>query len=124
MQDKKRYRSRYDPPPTRRRASSEITGWVERWDLTLPLPEDARLTPAYDDRVVAAFKACRDGTASSEQQQIVMSYAVWAFGTYHDTVRANPHDEAILQGRRQAGLLIVKLFNTKTRTQDDSEHGR
>jgi hypothetical protein len=121
--DKKRYRSRSDPPPARKPTSAEITGWVGRWSLTLPLPEDERLTAAYDDRVIAAIKACRHGSASSEQQQLAMEWIVWAAGTYHETYRRDPYAHAKLAGRRSLGNEVVKLINSRTPSQDDREQG-
>lgn len=78
---------------------------------------------AYDDRDVAALKACRDGTASPDQQMRAMEWIVWASGTYHRTFRRDPHDAAYLQGRREMGTEVVKLMNTRTRNQTESEQG-
>jgi hypothetical protein len=122
MHDNKRYRMRGEAPP-RRVTAADLTGWVDRWDLVLPLPEDERLPAAYDDRVVSAIKACRYGTASPEQQMRAMEWIVWAAGTYHETYRRDPCAHARLSGRRSLGNEIVKLINSRTRKQDDSEHG-
>jgi hypothetical protein len=119
MQDRKRYRSRLESPQ-RKPTSSELTGCIERWDLTLPLPEDVCASPAYDDRVVAAAKAMRDG---NEQMQLFMTWLVWSAGTYHNAFRLDPIAAAYAAGRRSVGLDVVKLLNRKTRSQTDSEQG-
>jgi hypothetical protein len=119
MQDRKRYRSRMDPPP-RQPTSAALTGWVKERTLATPLPEDVRLPAAYDDRDIAALKSLRYG---SEQHQRALEWIVWASGTYHNAFRLDPIAAAYAAGRRSVGLEIVKLINSKTPTQDDSEHG-
>jgi hypothetical protein len=123
MQDRKRYRSRYEPAPPRRTTSADIAGWIERRELTTPLPEDERLPAAYDDRDIAAIKACRYGTASPEQQQRAIEWIVWAAGTYHEPYRPDPLATARLTGRASIGREIVKLINSKTGRQADGEQG-
>jgi hypothetical protein len=122
MRDRQ-YRSRFEPPPPRKRPSAEITGWVEKWDVTLPLPEDERLPAAYDDAVVAAFNAQLAGQASPEQQKLVLAWWTWASGTYHSPYRRDPYASANFMGRQFLGQQTVKLMHLRTRKQSNSEQG-
>jgi hypothetical protein len=117
------YRSRGAEAPPQRPRADEITGHIARRELSTPWTYDPRLPAAYDDRDVAAAGACRNGTASPEQQQRFVEWVVWAARTYDRTYRADPCDSAYLQGRREFGTEVVKLINLKTVKQRDSEQG-
>jgi hypothetical protein len=98
-------------------------GRVEEWDLSLPLPENVKMPVAYDDACISALKACRDGTASPEQQRRAMSWIVWSAGTYVRTYHTDPFDNAYAAGRREHGVEIVKLLNSRTTRQSHTEQG-
>ena len=124
MDRKSRYRIRGDTPPPPRRKAAEFAGRVQERTLAMPLPDDPRMPAAHDDRDIAALKALKAGGASANQQQRALEWIVHcAARTYVNTFSGDSALSDYAQGKRAVGLEIVKLLNSKTTNQDDSEHG-
>jgi hypothetical protein len=118
-----RYRSRWQSKAPPRPKANDFTGWQRERTLSTPLPANVLLPVAYDDRDLAAVQAVRDGRASQEQQRRALEWIVWASGAYGRTFRPDPYEAAYAAGRRELGVELVKLLNTKASRASTTEQG-
>lgn len=113
----------HNPPPSRR-PLPVVTGWVEKRDVSLPLPPDPHLPAPYDDQDLRAWRALNVGEASPEQQMRCLAHLFFLTGFSVDPyVPGDPHASAYGMGKRRVGVEIGRLIATRPRSASDTEQG-
>lgn len=97
------------------RNPSHLAGYTEERTLATALPADAWALAPFDARDQAAFKACRDGTATSDQQQRALGWVFFAAGYHDDASRPGGPEGARasdrLAGKRSLAIQIRRMLD-------------
>lgn len=89
----------------------------------VPMPPHPLDPLPFDDKDISDVRACCAGTASPEQAKRAMDAVLAWARTYEEVMHPDPHLHAYMTGSRRVGLMIIQMVNSRTRNQDDSEHG-
>jgi hypothetical protein len=91
-----------------------IDGFVEKRDVTVPLPgagNERRAVP-FDPFDAGSLKAVFNGEATSHQQKRFIEWLIYACGNHEDSFRGeSTHASSYLQGRQALGKQIVRMLN-------------
>ena len=100
--------------------------WIETRTLGTPLPADPSQPAPRDKADHRAFKAMANGTASPEQQKMVLGWLIFASGYRVQPYRPGPageRDTTFALGMRHIGVQIYEMLETQVRGSGDDEQG-
>lgn len=103
-----------------------LPGWVEKRTAAVALPAAPQQPAPYDDADHRAFKALRDGTATTEQQQRALGWIFFASGYRNDPFRSGPDGDrltAYAAGKQVVARQIYDMLELAVRSSEDSEQG-
>lgn len=108
------------------RGTAVLPSWVEKRTAAVALPAAPQQPAPFDDADHRAFKALRDGNATSEQQQRALGWIFFASGYRNDPFRAGPDGDrltAYATGRQIVARQIYDMLEAAVRNSSDGEQG-